>query len=397
MSPRASLAALAMISVLAAPAAVQGGDLVDILVNLYGKGGILVGGAKPQAFQESSLLALGTLTRSFQPAGAEQFGVSSTSGAFTYRFDPELGMIVPSTESFGPIVGLRAETLGRNKLALTASWGRVKFTGLDGVDLDGGRLHQAFIDPDTGNTISSRISADLVSNAFIFDASYGVTDDLDIGILVPLLYIDATFTGTAQTNQPGVVFADGSTVLKARSNEKVFGVGDILLRSKWNFARGTIGSVALGFDLSLPSGDSDNFLGVGTVRGHPYFVASSRAWFEVAGHVAFGFRLGDTSKIENSFFYNVGFDWATTRWLTFAFDLLGEHVIDNKRPAPNQGLEALLSNDLTIAGDNILTAAIGFKANPWRTMIMFANVLVPVNSTGLRGIIPSVGIQYTFF
>src|SRR5439155_18155997 len=107
----------------------------------------------------------------------------------------------------------------------------------------------------------------------------------------------------------------------------------------------------------------------------------------IAPHVNVGFDLGDTSKLDDEFFYKVGFDWAATKWATFAFDVLGRYIIDNSRLQPNG----------QPADNNIVDASIGFKVNVWRNLLILANVLVPMNSTGLRAdAVPFVGVEWTF-
>ncbi len=112
----------------------------------------------------------------------------------------------------------------------------------------------------------------------------------------------------------------------------------------------------------------------------------------IAPHVNVGFDIGDTSKIENEFFYKVGFDWAALSRVTFAFDLLGRHVLDNKRPKAGRLLGSTETSD-----SDIINAAFGVKINPWQNVLLLFNVLVALNDTGLRDdITPLFGIEWSF-
>jgi hypothetical protein len=183
-------------------------------------------------------------------------------------------------------------------------------------------------------------------------------------------------------------FPNGTDFLFVEDSDEDTGIGDIVLRGKYNFYRSPMVSLAGALDLRLPTGDADNLRGLDTVRVSPFFIASAHL-FGISPHVNLGFDIGDTSKIENEFFYRIGFDWAIFRPLTFAFDVLGRYIIDNQRPDA--------SDTTKTSDDNIVSAAIGLKINPWRNLIILVNVLIPLNDTGLRDdFTPLIGLEWTF-
>jgi hypothetical protein len=50
-----------------------------------------------------------------------------------------------------------------------------------------------------------------------------------------------------------------------------------------------------------------------------------------------------------------------------------------------------------VAGDDLLTASIGVKVNPWKNLLLLGNVLVPLNDTGVRAsVIPTIGLEISF-
>ena len=396
MSLRRVASLVAASCVLFASAPADAGALRDLLPTLFGENGLIVGGANPQAFQESSVVELSTATASLRGQLGE-IPLPSPASSYTFDFDPRLGTFTRTTEGFGPIFGQRAETLGRNKLALGLTYTRADLSQLDGKDLDDGDIRLTFVDPSTGNTITAQLFADATFDVVAFSATYGVTDQLDLSILIPLIHSDVKIKGVARPNQPGVVFADGSDTLVARASEESTGFGDVVLRGKWNFLRAERFALALGADLRLPTGSEKQARTLDTFRVSPFFIVSSKAYFGVSPRVNFGFHIGDTDKVENEFFYAVGFDWAPVRPMTVTFDLLGRHILNNKRPEPNQAPFAFLTNTVKVAGDDLLTASIGVKVNPWKNLLLLGNVLVPLNDTGLRAtVIPTIGLEMSF-
>src|SRR3954469_9711713 len=59
----------------------------------------------------------------------------SPASGFTYRFDPTLGIFQRTTQSFGPILAERAETIGAGRLAIGFAVQRFTFDTVEGVDL----------------------------------------------------------------------------------------------------------------------------------------------------------------------------------------------------------------------------------------------------------------------
>src|SRR5205807_2708522 len=60
------------------------------------------------------------------------FPVTATSPGFTYRFNFDLGVPEPSTESFGPVFVERPETVGWHRVDLGVSYLSADLTDFDG-------------------------------------------------------------------------------------------------------------------------------------------------------------------------------------------------------------------------------------------------------------------------
>jgi len=394
--------------------------LSSLLPNLFGEGGILL--APPPAgvqsheahFTAASEAQLTVLNDSLR-ATLTNIPLPSPAAGQTFTFDPSVGALVRSTESFGPIYSQRADTTGRGKFTFGFSYSRFTFDSLDGKDLSNGELQVTFLHDPVGaqigrppfvfeqDTIKAKIYADITSDVFVLSATYGVLENLDVSIALPIIHTDIRLKGVATvvrtgTSQPGQnpnthVFTNGSDTLTVHSDDDDTGVGDIVLRAKWNFLKTDPVLLATGLDLRLPSGSVDNLRGVGTVIVSPVFIASTRPFWGFSPHANVGFHFsGDTDKIDHEFFWNVGFDWSIFRPLTFVFDILGRQVIDNHRIEAGQE-----PGGTKISGSTIVDASIGIKVNVWRNILGVANVLLPLNSTGLRDkATPLVGLEVTF-
>src|SRR6185369_309264 len=67
---------------------------------------------------------------------ASTYPVASASSGVTYVYDPALDTLVRQPGVAGPILGERAETIGRGRFNFSASFSYVQLTSINGDDLD---------------------------------------------------------------------------------------------------------------------------------------------------------------------------------------------------------------------------------------------------------------------
>ncbi|MBI2876394.1 MAG: hypothetical protein HYY20_05895 [Candidatus Tectomicrobia bacterium] len=92
-----------------------------------------------------------------------------------------------------------------------------------------------------------------------------------------------------------------------------------------------------------------------------------------------GYELNLEHRHKNSLRYALGFD-AGTPGLTLAGDVLGSHELNGDG-----------------VGDDIVTASLGVKWNPWGRLLLSGNVQLPLNREGLRSnLIATFGVEYAF-
>jgi hypothetical protein len=388
-------------------------DLKDAIRNLYGGQGILLEPlplpfpSQESRFQASSLQGLDQLNSQLTSAIVVPSFNSSVTG---FTFDIERGVPVRTTESLGTLLTERATTLGARKLDLTFTYTRVNFTKLQGKDLKD--LELVFLRGDAnGNgirdtsgpfsfesdVIRARLSVDLTEDIFALIATYGLTAEWDVGFVVPVTHIRLIAKAHAaifdQFGNPGGTkvgdipihrFGPNSSQPDASGGGDETGLGDIVLRTKYNFLRhydDLIPDMAFLVELKLPTGDEERLLGTGGTNLTGLLVASRTyaRWF--TPHVNLGYEIDTKDTRQNAVRYALGFDARLLPELTLAAGIIGRAKPDGSG-----------------TGDHIVDLSLGVKWNPIKSLILRTNVQIPLDkNSGLRAdFIPTVGIEYIF-
>lgn len=388
-------------------------DLKNAIRNLYGGQGILLEPlplpfpSQESRFQASSLQGLDQLNSQLTSA----IGVPSFNSSVTgFTFDIERGVPVRTTESLGTLLTERATTLGARKLDLTFTYTRVNFTKLQGKDLKD--LELIFLRGDAnGNgirdtsgpfsfesdVIRAKLSVDLTEDIFALIATYGLTAEWDVGFVVPVTHIRLIAKAHAaifdQFGNPGGTkfgdipihrFGPNSSQPDASGGGDETGLGDIILRTKYNFLRhydDLIPDMAFLVELKLPTGDEERLLGTGGTNVTGLLVASRTyaQWF--TPHVNLGYEIDTKDTRQNAVRYALGFDARLLPELTLAAGIIGRAKPDGSG-----------------TGDHIVDLSLGVKWNPVKSLILRTNVQIPLDkNSGLRAdFIPTVGIEYIF-
>jgi hypothetical protein len=144
--------------------------------------------------------------------------VSATSGGSTFSF--EGGVPVRTSTSAGPVFGERAQTLGRGRVLAALSRTGVHFKTLRGVDLNdinftfthansdfpgcdsiaGGDCSLLGVPSLENETIDLTLALDVKLTVTSFLLTYGITDRLDLGVVVPLVSTSLEGSSQAQIN-----------------------------------------------------------------------------------------------------------------------------------------------------------------------------------------------------
>lgn len=424
------------------PGATFSGDLVCLVPQVYGPGGLVgtnnAGPINPTTrfhhevhFQASNL-------ESFSPLNSEigvqlsQLPFASPASGFVFSFNPSLGVVSRSTESFGPILTERADTIGRHKVFVGVSYQYFDFDKVDGVNLRdfGAVFHH---EPIPGNFIfghdivstSNRI--DLKVHQITAVATLGLTNRLDVSVAVPIVDVRMGVASAATIvsfETPCCIhnFAipspfptheqvlSNSQAIFSNANSAM-GLGDVVFRVKYQIVKGEKAGLAFGVDLHTPTGDARNFLGSGTTGGRPFLTFSYAA--RVSPHATVGYQwngqsllagnitAGTTAHLPDVVTYSVGADAGLTHRLTLVVDFIGQSLRKATEITPATFTDILGTSHPNIATStgtiNQASVAVGGKANLARRLIFSADLLFRVNDAGLHSKpVPLAGISYTF-
>lgn len=373
--------------------------------------------------------------------------IGSSSGGFTYTFDPSLGTFTRRSPSFGPVFAERATTIGRGRFSIGANYQHATYDTFEGEDLGDGTIKFYIRHNDCcpnqqpsgqaggngsllapafeGDVIEAALSLDAKTDSFGFFAQYGVTDRFDVGVAVPFIRnqlnatIDAKIIRLATAAQPLIhTFVQGQDVSEKTfsSSASASGIGDIVVRTKYNvYSSGRTG-VAAAVDLRLPTGKKEDLLGTGATQAK-FFAIVSNGTDRIAGHYNFGYTR--SAKRDDPSYpgldeidYGAGAEFTPTAKLTILADVLGRTLRDAGRlklqpqvfqfqiqDAPTPSPQTRTFNEFALESGNLnlLLGAGGFKLNVAPNLLVSANVVFPLTKNGLRDKFTTViGFDYGF-
>jgi hypothetical protein len=436
------LNAVAFVLAMAAPARAQHpynlaapvANLATLFSDLFGPTGLIVDSEATLPGEQSHSAHFNNDFQSnfgqFSTALVSQFvtvPLPSPASGFTFHFDPTTGVFQRTTQSFGPILSERAETVGARRVSFGFATQRFTFDAVEGLDLDkvpvvfthdnaallGGRQ-------DVVTTVNSIRATTSQSTTFI---TVGVTDRFDVSVAVPIVSnslsvaSNATIQRLGTTNPLTHFFrqSDGQV-----GNTRTFtaigsatGLGDVTVRMKTSINPGhTLGS-AVGVDLRLPTGDQMNLLGTGAPGVQP-FVILSTTWQRMSPHVNASYQwngssvlagnpaTGDSADFPDQVLYSVGADVSANRRLTLAFDLLGRYLIDAERLRREDfhaldGVSVFRTINFSHSTFNMLSGSLGAKINLFDRLLLDANLLFSLDDHGVRDkVTPLVAFEYSF-
>src|SRR6201995_4906503 len=432
-------------------AAKRSSDLVCIVPQVYGAGGLVGtdnGGPLTSTmfhevhFQASSI-------NSLSPINAEigvqlsQVPLASPVSGFIFA-----NGVMQEATSCGPVLTDRAETLGKKKIFVGASYEYFNFDKADNVNLKSfGAVFQHEDEPTICATIPStpcengepiyvndiiatQNRIDIKVHQITLVGTYGLSDKLDVSLAIPIVNARVGMTSNATifnfeppppnhtfapiTNNPRETYISPSNAILTNSDTAT-GIGDLRLRGKyvaWRDAKEK-SAVAVGLDLRLPTGDAYKFTGSGTWGLRPFVIYSYSA--RVSPHASAGFEGNGNSilagtvtsqpvtkaQLPNVFTYSAGADASLRRWAGVSADFIGTSLLNEARLEnstfsdykgnPHANVSTFTS---TVNQSNI---ALGAKVRPVARLLITGNVLFRLNDAGLHfKPSPLIGVSYVF-
>ena len=403
--------------------------------------------------------------------GLTTFPLPSSSGGFAFTRDATTGEVRLAATTFGPIYAERALTIGKGRFDFGLSFQPTSFDSFETAELTGGNMkffleHNNCCPPDNRapseptdlnpplerDLLESAISLDIETNTTVLFANYGISDRFDVGAAIPFVNVrlggnvTSTIVRTATEHDHSIHSFNGQDSLAVSKTLSATGLGDMLLRAKYNFVKSDTNAIAASIDVRLPTGDKDNLLGSGATQTKLMFLASGEYGL-FAPHAGFGYTISNgnvsdlTSNVDplpeaglillqptpfdtsvpDEINYNFGFSAAPHPRLTLGFDFIGRTIRDvlrfdirdktfeNRGPgmAPEPGTAPKeVIGDFQLRGDpntgtpenlNLLLGVVGGKVNIGRSLLFNAGVLFPLSNSGLQPkVTPFFGLDYVF-
>ncbi len=335
---------------------------------------------------------------------------------------------IPETfNNLGPILTDRAQTIGKHRLFIGFTASQFVFTDVDGLSLKS--LPFAFVStaylPGTTTVVSNTYTTEQTNlrfkvDQFISVGTFGLTKRVEMSVIVPVEYV--SLGATTHNSTSYTVNSSNQLVLGPYSNPDTYsagtasGVGDITVNGKGELWQGERATVSVGMNLRTPTGDDRNLLGSGAWGFTPYIVYSYLA--KISPHAKFGYEWNTKTELNNptgtaggnkvlpgGMQYDFGADWAMSRKVTLAADLLGSQFLNTPEllegtvtVQPSTGSPiSLPASGSGITSYTINNGSVGVKWNPARNLVLSVNGLFQINNTGLRSRpTPLVGISYKF-
>jgi len=394
------------------------------------------------------------------------FPFGSSSGGFTYTYDPSLGTFSRSSESFGPLFAERALTIGRERGSIGVAYQRSTYDTFEGKNLrqreinfyiqhtdccgkvqngvqspDGTVLNPAF----EGDLIQAALALDLTTSTVVFSATYGLTDHLDLGVAVPLVAVDVNASIRARIERVATAANPDLHVFEGDNPDEhtyavsghAAGLGDIMVRAKYNVLTRRGGGLAAAIDIRTPTGDENNLLGTGALQTKLYGIASIGVG-KLSPHLNAGYTRSTHGalpgvSLNNEWNYTAGFDLAVSPRLTLIADVVGRSIRGQGRlieadrvfdfvqagpggtggtggggggggggsggtPAPRPAEHTTRTEFRLEPGNlNLAVGNTGVRFNPFRKMLVSANLLFALTEAGLRDrVTPVLSVDYAF-
>jgi len=356
--------------------------------------------------------------------------IGSTSGSETFHFVG--GVPVRTSTSAGPIFAERAQTLGSGRVLVGASRTGFRFATLRGVDLRniqlsfthenndfpgcdalfGGDCTRYGVPAFENDVIDFRLSMNLDVAVTSMYVTYGVTDRLDVGLVLPIVQAEFRGESTAQIQPFGGAtlahFFEGTQANPGllgnrQSLGSAAGLGDVTVRAKVNLRDAPNASVAVLIDGRFPTGSQNDLLGSGKFSARALAIINSRLG-DFSPHVNVGYLHHAGTQRNDAVLGTIGFDQRLSERFTLAADLVSElQVGDSELNLPGAVTyeapfrRTLNPTNIPDIRDDIVNGSFGVKIAPARSVVLVLNTLFPLNRGGMRpNLVYTAGVEYAF-
>jgi hypothetical protein len=381
-------AAMLVLGVAAAADAQQ--SVSDVLTFLVTNQNVETG--NPDRDRSAALATSNTISRALL-ANLATLPVSSSSGAFVYRLNPELGTVERATSSFGPFFVERALTAGQHQASFGLTFQQMRFTSLDGHNLRDGSLvttANQFGDEAAPFDID-QLTLAIDASVATFYGNVGITPRMEVGFAVPMVRL--------QVNGSRLDTYRGRPFTQATASATATGLADMVVRTKYTLFEEEGQGVAAAVDVRLPTGRQQDLLGAGSASVRFLGIGSIESGI-VSAHANAGMIVGGLAR---EFDYGGALGVAAASHVTVTGELLGRWLDTQSGIVPVSSANPTIAGADTIrllpgsTGMHIVSVVPGLKWNLSETWVLAANAVIPLTKAGLTApFTPFIGLDYAF-
>lgn len=346
----------------------------------------------------STLVALSSLEVATAPLG-------TSTGGFTFSFDPILRMNRLEADSFGPSFGQRSLTTGKGKFSIGANYLHASYDSLGGFDLEDGSFRIATnIAAPALPFSATQARVRLATDTIVGFGQVGITDRIDVGVVVPWVRVSLGLDG-AYLDGGGQPIASAPRV--AISDTSASGFGDMAVYAKWRALPREDGGLAASVEMRLPTGDKNQLRGLEVTRTMLSAIWSKKG--RVSPHASAGFEVWSSGvpitsdgsvSAQHQWKYAAGLELNASPQVTVLVDLVGSRILGGGQLGYQRFTVPGGTGDLLVGlpeGISSISLAPGLKWNVWRNVLVTANLLANLKNDGLRARwTPVVGFDFAF-
>jgi hypothetical protein len=251
--------------------------------------------------------------------------------------------------------------------------------------------------------------------------TYGITARWDVNVLLPLIQTHLTMDGRQFYQLSGCTLptcADlaslGRTASRrVRAEGDAFGVGDTIVRTKYWFVDEAV-DVAAVLSVRLPTGEEDDFQGLGDTVVTPSIIASAPFGSAVSLYGNLGFDVNADDPERNRVRYTIGAAYQLFANVALLADVIGSSsFVDDRFEVRGNGTAELVRNadgaspngvniepqsyTYSIPRSDVVDLSIAVKMSLGVGATAFVGTIVPLTDDGLRAeVVPTGGIEISF-
>lgn len=335
------------------------------------------------------------------------------------------GELVNVATGFTPIYTESSSTIGKGLFMVGANASYFNLSQIRGESLDA--LSFSFAQDGGGDRINVTMPFSMEAYAFSIFGAYGVTDRLDLGVMLPFMRLtidNVNTTFSVEGNASGCRYRapqDGGLNCSGRGAREVdialanfvdlsaseTFLEAVALRAKYRFPVGsTAGRLAALVDVRIPTRGSSSLLGDGNFSTKLLLVGEYDGMASFKPYVNAGaqFWNGNTTNRLN---LGGGFNQQLASRVFFAFDLLGQVQLERDPflTSLTEGVAAATEEERPLAGstislssyDHTLNAGLGLKVAVTPGVQVYGSALFSLLDQGLQSsVVPSIGGAFHF-